>query len=124
MPTRRAKPPPGTLVLFVRHGRTPTTGDLLPGRAPGLHLADDGRAQADAVAERLSAVTRIAAVYASPLERTRETAETIGRRLGLKVVAEKGLLECDFGDWTGAKLKDLMKLPEWGTVQRWPSGFR
>ena len=30
----------------------------------------------------------------------------------------------DFGDWTGAKLKDLMKLPEWQTVQRYPSGFR
>ena len=29
-----------TLVLYVRHGRTPTTGSRLPGRAPGLHLAD------------------------------------------------------------------------------------
>lgn len=38
--------------------------------------------------------------------------------------AEKGLLECDFGTWTGKKLKDLMKLPEWRTVQRYPSGFR
>ena len=37
---------------------------------------------------------------------------------------DRGLLECDFGDWTGKKLKDLMKLPEWGTVQRYPSGFR
>jgi probable phosphoglycerate mutase len=33
-------------------------------------------------------------------------------------------LECDFGDWTGAKLATLRKKPEWQTVQRYPSGFR
>ena len=38
----RAKPAKPTLVLFVRHGQTPTTGSTLPGRAPGLHLADAG----------------------------------------------------------------------------------
>ena len=37
---------------------------------------------------------------------------------------ERGLLECDFGEWTGGELKALMKLPEWRTVQRYPSGFR
>ena len=37
---------------------------------------------------------------------------------------DRGLLECDFGEWTGAELKKLMKLPEWTTVQRYPSGFR
>ena len=40
------------------------------------------------------------------------------------MVADKGLLECDFGEWTGRELKELMKLPEWSTVQRYPSGFR
>ena len=38
------------MVLLVRHGRTPTTGKVLPGRARGLHLSDEGVAQADAVA--------------------------------------------------------------------------
>ena len=37
---------------------------------------------------------------------------------------ERGLLECEFGDWTGAELKALMKLPEWRTVQKAPSTFR
>jgi probable phosphoglycerate mutase len=41
----------------------------------------------------------------------------------MKVHIDRGLLECDFGDWTGAELKALMKLPEWGTVQRAPSTF-
>ena len=121
---RRPKPPAATVALFVRHGVTPTTGKVLPGRARGLHLADDGRAQADAVAERISRLRKVDAVYSSPLERARETAAAIGRRLELPVGTEKGLLECDFGEWTGAELKALRKLPEWRTVQRHPSGFR
>ena len=111
-------------MLLVRHGQTPTTGATLPGRAKGLHLADAGREQADAVAARIADLPRVDAVYASPLERTRETAAPIARARGLRVVAEKGLLECDFGEWTGRQLKELMKLPEWRTVQRYPSGFR
>ncbi|HVM02101.1 MAG TPA: MSMEG_4193 family putative phosphomutase [Acidimicrobiales bacterium] len=121
---RRPKPTPATVALFVRHGLTATTGKVLPGRARGLHLADDGRAQAQAVAERLAGVKKVVAVYSSPLERARETAAPIGARLGLKVVAERGLLECDFGEWTGAELKALSKRPEWAAVQRYPSGFR
>jgi len=111
-------------VLFVRHGKTPTTGSTLPGRAKGLHLSDDGRTQADAVASLIAELPKVDAVYASPLERTKETAAPIGKARGLKVQLERGLLECDFGEWTGSKLKDLMKLPEWRTVQRYPSGFR
>ena len=43
-----------TLVLYVRHGQTPTTGARLPGRAPDLHLSDEGQAQAEAVARHLA----------------------------------------------------------------------
>jgi probable phosphoglycerate mutase len=121
----RPKLPKPTLILFVRHGQTGTTGSVLPGRAPGLHLSDRGQDQAAAVASRIGALTNApTAVYASPLERTRETAAPIAKQLGLRVRTERGLLECDFGTWTGHKLKDLYKRPEWGTVQRYPSGFR
>ena len=118
------KPPTSTTVLLVRHGQTPTTGTTLPGRARGLHLADTGRAQAANAAERIAKLAKVTAVYASPLERTRETAAPIAKSLGLRVVVDKGLLECDFGEWTGAKLSDLRKRPEWKTVQQYPSGFR
>ena len=121
---RKPAPPRPTLVLLVRHGQTPTTGSTLPGRAKGLHLADTGRVQAQAAADRIAALKDVAAVYASPLERTRETAAPLAAGRGLKVQIDRGLLECDFGDWTGSALKDLMKLPEWQTVQRYPSGFR
>ena len=114
-----------TLVLLVRHGTTPSTGSVLPGRAAGLHLADAGHQQAGRVAERIAALSRPpVAVYASPLERTRETAQPIARALGLRVRSSKGLLECDFGTWTGKKLDRLRKKPEWGQVQHSPSTFR
>jgi probable phosphomutase (TIGR03848 family) len=67
---------------------------------------------------------KVAAIYASPLERTRETAAPIAKALNLKVKANSGLLECDFGTWTGKQLDKLRKLPEWETVQRSPSTFR
>lgn len=111
------------MVCLVRHGTTPTTGQVLPGRARGLHLADAGRAEADGVAGRFAEL-EVEAVYASPLERARETAAPIGKTLGLRPVVERGLVECDFGEWTGRELKELRRLPEWKTVQAYPSGFR
>lgn len=124
MARRPASAPAPTLVLLVRHGTTSTTGSVLPGRAPGLHLADSGVAQAEAAARRVATLGEIDAVYASPLERTRETAAPIARALGRRVRTAHGLIECDFGDWTGRKLSALRKRPEWVRVQRHPSGFR
>jgi probable phosphoglycerate mutase len=125
MPRKKPPAPPSaTTVILVRHGQTPTTGTSLPGRAPGLHLAERGLEQAQVAATRIAALDKVTAVYASPLERTRETAAPIAKALGLRVRTERGLLEADFGEWTGRNLKDLAKLPEWKTVQQYPSGFR
>jgi probable phosphoglycerate mutase len=121
---KASKPPQHTLVLLVRHGTTPTTGATLPGRAKGLHLSDTGIAQAQAVASRIGVRTDVDAVYASPLERTRQTAKPVAKALHQRVRVDRGLLECDFGEWTGRKLSALAKLSEWQTVQRYPSGFR
>ena len=116
---RKTAPPSLTTLLLVRHGNTATTGKLLPGRAPGLHLAETGLRQAERAGERIAELKRVDALYMSPLERARETAAAIA-----KAIVDRGLLECDFGDWTGAELKALVKLPEWRTVQRAPSTFR
>ncbi len=113
-----------TAVLLVRHGETPTTGSVLPGRTPGLHLAPAGEAQARRAAERISALGKIAAVYSSPMERTLETASVIARACRLRVRWCAGLTECDFGEWTGRELKHLREREEWKAVQRNPSGFR
>ncbi len=120
----KAQPPKHTTIVFVRHGTTPTTGKILPGRAKGLHLSDQGIAEAQGAAQRVAAYEKIAAIYASPMERTRETAAPIAKAAGVKVSLERGLLECDFGEWTGRELKTLYKEPTWGQVQRTPSTFR
>jgi probable phosphomutase (TIGR03848 family) len=120
-----AASPTFTTILLVRHGATTTTGRVLPGRAPGLHLSDQGRAQADGVAARLGALPkRPSALYVSPLERARETAAPIAKALRLRPVAERGLLECDFGTWTGKRLAVLRRRLEWRSVQSSPSTFR
>lgn len=111
-------------VLLVRHGTTATTGKVLPGRAPGLHLSEAGRAQAEAAAARIGTLAEVRAVYASPLERAQETAAPIARATGRRVRTVEGLNECDFGAWTGRKLAELRRLAAWRQVQGVPSGFR
>jgi len=123
-PIRNGRGAKTTLVLLVRHGQTSTTGVTLPGRAPGLHLAEKGREEATDVAGRIARLPRVTAVYASPLERAQETAAPIAAAAGLPVTTQPGLLECDYGAWTGLALKDLRRKPEWKVVQRYPSGFR
>jgi broad specificity phosphatase PhoE len=121
MATRKA--PPSTLVLLVRHGATPTTGKVMPGRAPGLHLSEAGLAQAAAVAERL-ATLKLDAIYCSPLERACETAAPTAAATRLVPIEEPGLLEADVGEWTGQSLASLAKLREWRGVHGSPSTFR
>jgi len=118
------KPAPPTVVLLVRHGLTATTGVKLPGRARGLHLSDEGRRQAEAAAARIATLARVVAIYSSPLERARETAQIIAKARNMAVRIERGLLELDIGKWTGMALKDAGSKPEWKAVQQHPSGFR
>lgn len=124
MATRSRTEARPTVVCFVRHGTTPTTGKVLPGRAKGLHLAERGVDEADRAGAHLAAVGAVQAIYTSPLERARETAARVAAQLGLAVRVERGLLECDFGEWTGASLASLRRLPQWQAVQHNPSGFR
>jgi probable phosphoglycerate mutase len=69
-------------------------------------LNEQGRAQAQALAERLASLP-IAAVYSSPLERTLETAEPIARLLGTEAIPCEDFLEIEFGHWTDASFQEL-----------------
>jgi probable phosphomutase (TIGR03848 family) len=111
-----------TLIL-ARHGRTTANATgVLAGRSKGVHLDERGVEQADAAGQRLSGLP-LAAVVTSPLERCRETARAIAKlQTGSpRVSSEKGLIECDYGSWTGRELKTLAKEPMWKTVQGHPS---
>lgn len=115
---------PATTVLLIRHGLTPTTGVDMPGRLPGLHLSDAGRAQARGVVERLAGLPRLDAVWSSPLERARETAVPLALAWGLTVVEDERLLEVDVGSWAGRPLAELRATSEWGDMTRDPAAFR
>lgn len=111
-------------ILLIRHGENDyTKKGILPGRMPGLHLNDKGRAQAQALAEKL-AQAPIKAVYSSPLERAVETAEPIARALGLETTIQPGLIETNCGEWQGKSHKSLRRLKLWRMVQSTPSLFR
>lgn len=112
-----------TLIL-VRHGRsTANTSGILAGRSPGVLLDELGEQQVARVGERLATLP-LAAVVSSPLERCRQTARAIAsaQPTSLKVVREKGMVEVDYGEWTGRGLKTLGKEPLWKVVQGHPSG--
>lgn len=79
-------------------------------------------ARARDTASRLAGV-RIAAVYASPIERTWETAQAVAEPHGVTPIAEDGLLEVDYGAWSGRTLASLSKLKAWRVVQETPSRF-
>jgi probable phosphomutase (TIGR03848 family) len=118
--TTAAPAPMSTHLVLVRHAVTAQTGPLLSGRAPGVDLSDEGRAQAEALGERMAGLP-VDAVYASPIERTTQTAEAVARHHGLTVRRLDGVLEADYGEWTGQQLVELAKTDLWKVVQRAPS---
>jgi probable phosphomutase (TIGR03848 family) len=110
-----------TTVVLLRHGRTTANaGGVLAGWTPGVQLDDSGRAQVQAVGERLAKVP-LAAVVSSPLERCRETADAVAAGRQLAVQTDDRLGEARYGDWTGRTIKELVKDPLWKVVQQHPS---
>ena len=110
-------------VILVRHGRTSANATgTLAGRLPGVRLDDVGEEQAARTAERIAAVP-LAAVVTSPLERCRQTARILaqGHPGSPRVATDKGITECDYGEWQGRPLKELAREKLWATVQSQPS---
>jgi len=89
-----------TVFHLLRHGEHVLRGRVLAGRSPGVGLSARGRAEIAAVADRL-VDEPIAALYSSPLQRARETAEILSEKLGLPIEYRDDVLELDFGEWTG-----------------------
>jgi len=112
----------GTVIL-VRHGRTAANArGILAGRTAGVALDKTGRGQAERTAERL-AVVPLVGVVSSPLERCRETTRAILDRQqdspALRI--ERGITECDYGEWQGRPLSELSREPLWAQVLRTPA---
>jgi probable phosphoglycerate mutase len=112
------------VILLIRHGENDYVKKArMAGRLPGVHLNAAGKAQAQALADRLASAP-IKAIYCSPLERAVETAQPLATALSQEIIIRPGLIETDIGDWNGQTLKSLRRLKVWRTVQNAPSLFR
>lgn len=110
-----------TVFYLIRHGHNEYVGKgKLAGRLKGIHLSQLGTSQAQALAQNLATV-KFAAIYASPLDRTMETAKPIAESQGLAVIPREGLLEIGYGRWQGQSLKSLRRRKLWPIIQLAPS---
>jgi probable phosphoglycerate mutase len=108
-----------TFIYFVRHGETvltPTrkfsgTGSLDP------ELMQEGLDQAELVAEE---AVKLGAdvLIASPLRRTKQTAEAIARTTGLEIIFDESWYELSFGDWDGKSIEEV-KAEDPDAYQAW-----
>lgn len=112
-----------TTFFLVRHAVTEHTGKKLSGWMEGISLTEQGREQAEQVAEGL-ADKSFDAIYSSPIARTLETADAIAKRHEVSVQTRRDLGEVEYGGWTNRPLRTLMRTKLWTTVQRWPSAAR
>jgi 2,3-bisphosphoglycerate-dependent phosphoglycerate mutase len=111
-------------VILARHGRTVANAEgVLAGRSPGIRLDDVGVRQAEDAARRIAGLP-LAAGVTSPLERCKDTASILLRGTGVRTRVERGLTECDYGEWTGRPMKELVKEDLWKVVQAHPAGVR
>jgi probable phosphomutase (TIGR03848 family) len=110
-------------LLLIRHALTPHVGNRLSGWSSGVHLSDEGRAQAARLAERLHDV-QIDAVYSSPLDRALETAQPVARDHKLRVRQREEMGEVKYGELEGKSLKTLAKGKIWSRLRAWPSDVR
>jgi probable phosphoglycerate mutase len=101
-----------TTFFLVRHASMDGLGHRIVGRELGLHLNQQGRAEAERLAERLAQIP-FSGIYSSPMERAQDTANAIARVLELHVSTEAGMNEIDYGDWTGKTFNELDRLAEW-----------
>jgi probable phosphoglycerate mutase len=90
---------------------------------PDVHLNSEGTAQAERLAEGL-AEAPLVAIYSSPLERARETAEPIARHHEMEIHCSDSLDEINFGDWTGRWFRELQSDRKWQQFNSFRSGTR
>ena len=107
-------------ILLMRHSTTNDVNNQLAGRID-TPLNEDGRQRAHALAVALS-TQPIQAIYASPLQRTMQTAEPLADRLRLQVQPEDSLIQVNYGNWETRPFWELQQDPDWRRYVEEPSG--
>ena len=94
-------------IIFLRHGQAKNNIErILTGRTPGIPLTEKGIDQAEKAAKFLEHMN-ISAIYSSPIERAKHTAEIVGKHNSLDVTIDDRLIELDMGKFTGVPYDDI-----------------
>lgn len=94
-------------IIFLRHGQAKNNIErILTGRTPGVPLTEEGINQAEKAAKFLEHMN-ISAIYSSPIERARHTAEIVGKHNSLDVTIDDRLIELDMGKFTGVPYDEI-----------------
>ncbi len=95
-------------IIFLRHGQARNnTERILAGRTDGVPLTDTGVRQSEHTAELLEHMG-ISAIYSSPIQRARHTAEIVGEHNSVDVAVDDRLIELDMGKFTGMAYDEIL----------------
>ena len=94
-------------IIFLRHGQAKNnTERILAGRTPGIPLTEKGIDQAEKAAKFLEDMN-ISAIYSSPIERAKSTAQIVGNHNSIDVKIDDRLIELDMGKFTGVPYDEI-----------------
>ena len=94
-------------IIFLRHGQAKNnTERVLAGRTPGVPLTEEGVDQSEKAAKFLEEMN-ISAIYSSPIERAKNTAEIVGKHNSIDVRIDDRLIELDMGKFTGKPYDEI-----------------
>ncbi len=94
-------------IIFLRHGQAKNnTERVLAGRTPGVPLTEEGVDQSEKAAKFLEDMN-ISAIYSSPIERAKNTAEIVGKHNSIDVKIDDRLIEIDMGKFTGRPYDEI-----------------
>jgi probable phosphoglycerate mutase len=94
-------------IIFLRHGQAKNNIErILTGRTPGIPLTEKGIDQAEKAAKFLEHMN-ISAIYSSPIERAKHTAEIVGKHNSIDVIIDDRLIELDMGKFTGVPYDEI-----------------
>jgi probable phosphoglycerate mutase len=102
-----------TITLLLRHGQTALSTERRFAGLSDIELTETGVRQAKLAGERLAARGGVDVIVASPLRRTRQTAEEVAAATSARVEYDDDLRETDFGDWEGLTFTEAQR--------RWPA---
>ena len=94
-------------IIFLRHGQAKNnTERILAGRTEGIPLTDTGIKQVEHTAQLLEHMN-ISAIYSSPIQRAKHTAEIVGEHTSLDITIDDRLIELDMGKFTGMPYDEI-----------------